>query len=105
MVPFAETYGDCAATLCPFSAKKHEAENILKTKDWEGRFSENEAENMLKISPLSKTVGTQNLDDKLSDDVGGATRRPPESGRRVGTLCRLTIVRRENSPELSDFRA
>jgi hypothetical protein len=36
------------ATICPFVRQKHEAENILKTKDRKRRFSENEAGNILK---------------------------------------------------------
>jgi hypothetical protein len=42
------------ATICPFVPKKHEAENILKTKDRKGRFSANEAENILKRKMVTK---------------------------------------------------
>jgi hypothetical protein len=38
------------ATSCPHSGQKYEAGNILKTKGRERAFSENEAENILKIS-------------------------------------------------------
>ena len=48
MILIAETYENCVATLCLSNAKKHEAENILI------------------ISRLPKTVETQNLDDKVS---------------------------------------
>jgi hypothetical protein len=69
MILFAETYGNCEATLCPSEANRHEAGNILKTKDRKRRFSKNEAGNMLKISQLPKNAGTQNLGDRLTENV------------------------------------
>jgi hypothetical protein len=65
MVLFVKSDTNCMAALCPSGADKHEAENILKTKDWKRRFSKNEAENVLKTSQLTKHVGKQNYGDKL----------------------------------------
>jgi hypothetical protein len=45
------------ATSCPSIPKKHEADNILKKKDKKSDFSKNEAENILKIKPLTKNRG------------------------------------------------
>jgi hypothetical protein len=49
------------ATSCPSIAKKHEAENMLKTKDRKRAFSKNEAENILKTNPLTKNRGDSKI--------------------------------------------
>ncbi len=38
MILFAETYSNRKATSCPSGVKKHEAENLLKTKERKRRF-------------------------------------------------------------------
>jgi hypothetical protein len=73
-VTFGKTCGICIATSCPLDDNVSEAENVLKTKDRKRRFCKNEAENILKLNQLPKTVETQNLGDKLFGQVEVGTR-------------------------------